>query len=432
MRAHLLVVDDDHDISEPLVHYLSQFGGYHVSIAHSGAEAIITLNTARKSPHGPIDIVLLDMRMPDITGLDVLAWIRQQADLRYTRVLMLTATIGHEEKIKALSAGADDYITKPYQYQEVLARVRTNLRSRELEKQLQWQTRQLAALNQVTRTVAGYLDIQRVLTSALDGVMRIFNVELAAVFTLVNEQLTCWSLRPDEGVVGTDDLATIPAGEGMIGRACAERTVLYFNEEDDYQPLFLLDSDAPAGFQARSMMAAGLALRSRTIGTLVGWNKSFGEFNEFDADLFKSLANGISQAIENAWLVDRLERRQHDLLNSRNRLQAVTDGILQPIYTVDVNWELIAVNKSQADQHETDTGAGWLAKPAMRAFYQLGTPPVSIVRWRKRWRGTQPASWKVRWLGPDHLPEEWAVSAYPLPTTESGAGSGRRRLARSH
>ena len=418
MRAHILVVDDDHDIAEPLVNYLSQFGGYHVSVAHSGAEAIIALNTARKSPHGPIDIVLLDMRMPDISGLDVLAWIRQQADLRYTRVLMLTATIGHEEKIKALSAGADDYITKPYQYQELLARVRTNLRSRELEKQLQWQSRQLAALNQVTRTVAGYLDIQRVLASALDGVKRIFNVELAAVFTLANEQLTCWSLRPDDGAVSTADFLAIPAGEGMIGRACAERTVLYFNEEDDYQPLFMLDSDAPAGFQARSMMAAGLALRSRTIGTLVGWNKDFGEFNEFDADLFKSLANGISQAIENAWLVDRLERRQHDLLNSRNRLQAVTDGILQPIYTVDAHWELIAVNKNQADKLET-TPAELVGKTCYEAFHERDAPcehcQVAETLARK-----QAASWSTRWLGQDHLPEEWAVSAYPLPTTESG------------
>ena len=138
------------------------------------------MSKAHNTPAGQVDIVLLDMRMPDITGLDVLAWIRKQPDLQFTRVLMLTATIGNTEKIRALEAGADDYITKPYQYQELVARVRTNLRSRELEKQLQWQSQQLSTLNRVSRGVAANLNIGTLLLTALEGVQTIFGVEVAA------------------------------------------------------------------------------------------------------------------------------------------------------------------------------------------------------------------------------------------------------------
>ena len=77
------------------------------------------------------------------------------------RVVLLTAAAGSHEKVEALSAGADDYITKPYYPQELLARVKTILRTQQLEKQLQRQSEQLAALNQVGQRVAATLETQR-------------------------------------------------------------------------------------------------------------------------------------------------------------------------------------------------------------------------------------------------------------------------------
>ncbi len=417
-KAHILVVDDDPDLAAPLVAQLSQFGGYVVSEVHGGEEAIELMINAPVSAAGPVDIVLLDLLMPDISGLDVLKWIRARPELDFTRVLMLTATTSKTERIRALSAGADDYITKPYESQELLARVRTNLRSRQLEKQMLWQSQQLSALNRVSRSVAAHLDIQQVLAAALDGVESILNVEVAAVYILNNagDLLTCWSLWSEDGSLTVAQSSPVPAGKGMIGLACVEQAILYFNEGGTHAA-YSARTDAPMGVPIRSMMAGGLVLRPRAIGTLVAWNKRHGKFTDFDADLFNSLANAISRAIENAWLVQRLQVRQQELLARRNRLQAVMDGILQPIYTVDQDWRLVEVNKTRAGQLEMKPSE-LVGKVCYEVFFDREDPCDHCLA-AASLASKQPKNWSVRWLGLDHLPQEWDVSAYPLPKTKN-------------
>ena len=416
--AHILVVDDDPDIAEPLLDYLSHFGGYVTSVAYSGQEAIDILSKAHNTPAGQVDIVLLDMRMPDITGLDVLAWIRKQPDLQFTRVLMLTATIGNTEKIRALEAGADDYITKPYQYQELVARVRTNLRSRELEKQLQWQSHQLSTLNRVSRAVAANLNIGTLLLTALEGVQSIFGVALAAVYLLNNPRdlLTCFSLQSDDDALSIDHMSPVPAGTGMIGLASEQRTVFYVNENETHGA-FMPSTDAPLDYEIKSMIVGGLFAQSRSLGTLVAWNKKRGSFTDFEADLFRSLANSISRALENAMLFQRLQARQQELIARRNRLQAVIDGILQPIYTVDAAWHLRAVNQNRADELQVQPAAV-VGQICYQVFFGR-EKPCEHCRVRKVLKRQRPQSWSVRWLGEDHLPREWNVSAYSLPKTKT-------------
>ena len=126
--AHILVVDDEPEIAESLADFLTKKENYRISLASDGQEAVRFLQ--KTVGNGTeIDLVLLDMRMPVMSGLDVLAWIRSHPDLRFTRVVLLTAAAGSNEKVEALSAGADDYITKPYYPQELLARVKTILRT---------------------------------------------------------------------------------------------------------------------------------------------------------------------------------------------------------------------------------------------------------------------------------------------------------------
>jgi DNA-binding response OmpR family regulator len=167
--ARILVVDDEIEIADSLAEFLRRKEGFRVEIVHDGHQAITYLE---KSIGGAleIDLVLLDMRMPGLSGLDVLDWIRQHPDLRYTRVVLLTAAASNDEKVQALSAGADDYITKPYYMQELLARVKTILRTQQLEKQLHRQSRQLAALNRIGQAVAATLETSQVYQTAIRGV----------------------------------------------------------------------------------------------------------------------------------------------------------------------------------------------------------------------------------------------------------------------
>jgi DNA-binding response OmpR family regulator len=117
-RSRILVVDDDRDI-RGLVRELLSRAGYDVSEAESGKAGL------RQFYAAPPDLVLLDVSMPELDGWQTLERIR---DLSEVPVMMLTARAGELEKVRGLKGGADDYVTKPFGRQELLARVEALLR----------------------------------------------------------------------------------------------------------------------------------------------------------------------------------------------------------------------------------------------------------------------------------------------------------------
>ena len=114
----VLVVDDDGDVRALVVELLTR-SGYDVSEAPNGREALKLLYEQRP------DLVLLDISMPELDGWATLERIRELSDVP---VLMLSALGAELEKVRALRAGADDYVTKPFGRQELLARVESVLR----------------------------------------------------------------------------------------------------------------------------------------------------------------------------------------------------------------------------------------------------------------------------------------------------------------
>jgi len=420
VAAHVLVVDDEPELAESLSDYLERKEGYKISIAQNGEEAMAILRHATETPGEQIDLVMLDMRMPRMSGLDVLSWIRSHPDLHYTRVIMLTATASTKDKLEAFSTGADDYITKPYYPQELLARVKTILRSRQLEKQLQNQSRQLAALNRVGHLITSKLDTRQVYAAATDGIDAVLNVSAAAVYMQdsTKTRLQCKYLLHEGQPTPHHQLPTIPIDGGLIGLAYASQAVLYFNDPDD-DALFHPEHDSPPGVTVHSMMAVGLVVRKVSVGALIAINKRQGQFTDIDVDLFASLASSISRAIENAFLFQRLNQRQKELLDSRNTLQAVIDGILHPIYTVGPDWRLVAVNQTQAEIHQ-DSLLHLVGQRCHEVFFQRDKPCEHCQAGRTVLQ-KKAERWTVRWQGADLLPQEWEVTAYPIPSQEAQA-----------
>lgn len=114
----ILMVDDDEHICELIALYLER-DGFAVDICHNGNDALNKLNANN------YDAVLLDVMMPGIDGLEVLVELRKFSDVP---VIMLSARGEPMDKIHGLDRGADDYITKPFEPQELLARLRAVLR----------------------------------------------------------------------------------------------------------------------------------------------------------------------------------------------------------------------------------------------------------------------------------------------------------------
>src|SRR5437773_3272230 len=99
-----------------------QMARYDVRVAHDGQEAIEMVTA------DPPDVVLLDVQMPRMNGFDVCKKIKSDVFLRHIPVLMLTAQGTTRNKVAGLECGADDYVTKPFDMDELLARIRTLLR----------------------------------------------------------------------------------------------------------------------------------------------------------------------------------------------------------------------------------------------------------------------------------------------------------------
>jgi DNA-binding response OmpR family regulator len=117
--AHLLLVEDDELLRDGLCAQLTH-AGHQVSAATDGAQAQRWLESHR------FDAVVLDLGLPVVDGITVLRWIRQR--LAALPVLVLTARDGVDDRVQGLNAGADDYLTKPFSMDELLARLAAMLR----------------------------------------------------------------------------------------------------------------------------------------------------------------------------------------------------------------------------------------------------------------------------------------------------------------
>ncbi|MDR0347396.1 MAG: response regulator transcription factor [Coriobacteriales bacterium] len=118
--ARILIVEDDIDISNMLSALLAK-NGHEPHVAYSGSEALLLLKAER------FDLILLDLMLPGRGGLEVLSEVRVWGE--ETPVIMLTAVTDKESVVTLLTAGANDYLTKPFDNAELMARVRVQLRS---------------------------------------------------------------------------------------------------------------------------------------------------------------------------------------------------------------------------------------------------------------------------------------------------------------
>ena len=125
MKARVLIVDDDRNIVELIALYLEK-EGYHTKKAYDGTEAIKLFHSYE--PH----LILLDIMLPEIDGYDVCKEIRKTSNLP---IIMLTAKGEIFDKVLGLELGADDYIVKPFDTKELVARVRAVLRRSQLREE---------------------------------------------------------------------------------------------------------------------------------------------------------------------------------------------------------------------------------------------------------------------------------------------------------
>jgi diguanylate cyclase (GGDEF)-like protein len=196
----VLVIEDDPDVAT-LISQLLGDEGFHVRVASSGEEGLAVFDPS------VVDLVVLDAMLPGISGLELCQAIKEQHPSPYVPLLMLTARSALQDRVRGLEAGADDYLTKPFDIAELLAHVRAMLRIRRAEVKLWHHTQELEALNAVATAVSSSLDMDQILAVALEHMVGTATATAGAVW-LRDEEGTAFLLAASTGLIA-DQLATV-------------------------------------------------------------------------------------------------------------------------------------------------------------------------------------------------------------------------------
>jgi len=291
--ARILVVDDT-PRNVKLLQDLLTIKGYEVITAASGPEALAKVEAERP------DLVLLDVVMPEMSGYEVCRKIRDQPATAILPVVMVTALDPTQERVKGLEAGADDFLMKPINQAELLARVRSLLRIKELYDTVQAQAAQLAEWN---RTLEQRVEEQVAQLERLSRLKRFFSPQLAELIVAGGAQDPLRTHRRDVTVVFLDlrgftafaetaepeevmgvlreyhgELGQlILAHEGTLERFAGDGMMIFFNDP------------VPVENPAERAVRMAVAMRERAAGLTAKWKKQ-----GYELDLGIGIAQGYA------------------------------------------------------------------------------------------------------------------------------------------
>src|SRR5690606_20646693 len=157
-RPQRILVVDDHPDNVEIIEARLSSRGYKIESATNGEEAVALVH--QDPPH----LILLDVMMPVMDGFEVSRRIKRDSTLPFIPIILVTARGETEDKVEGLDAGADDYLTKPINFPELEARVRSMLRIKKLQDELDGKNRELEQANQQLRQL-----------SITDGLTGLFN-----------------------------------------------------------------------------------------------------------------------------------------------------------------------------------------------------------------------------------------------------------------
>jgi class 3 adenylate cyclase len=291
--AKILVVDDTPKNVKLLADLLT-VKGYAVVTAASGAEALKQVEAEKP------DLVLLDVVMPEMSGYEVCRKIRENPETGILPVVMVTALDPSEERIKGLDAGADDFLTKPINQPELLARVRSLLRIKQLYDTIQTQAAQLADWNNnLERRVeeqVGQLErlgrlkrffspqlVELIVAGGADDPLKTHRSEITVVFLDLRGFTSFAETVEPEEVMGVlreyhaEMGKLILEHEGTLERFTGDGMMIFFNDP------------VPVANAAERAIRMALAMRDRVAELAVTWRK-----RGYDLDLGVGIAQGYA------------------------------------------------------------------------------------------------------------------------------------------
>lgn len=368
----ILVVDDESGPREILGKLLTE-QGYNLAFATSGEEALV--KAAELTP----DLILLDVMMPDIDGFTVCQRLRSDPLLAEIPVIMITGLNDRTSLLQGIEAGADDFISKPFDPVELEARVRVITRlnryrrlhlerayRQQAEEELHRRDHELTLLNRVIVTVASTLHVQDVLYVACESLAHAFDLPQATAILLDEQQVQFaarveyqatplysgqTSLDKDQTPGQGDALNEIISAVGFLPKYLLEyRSPLVVVVDDKTDPRLAQIHDLMHESGIGSLLIVPLLTGDQVAGIIELKATERHYFDVQDVTLAQSVATAVGQAVENAQLYQTVQHQANileetvtqlnrELQTERDRTRSILKALSEAVVATGLNRE---------------------------------------------------------------------------------------------
>ncbi len=340
-QNRVLLIDDSED-NLFLLSQLLEREGYIVTTASDGMSGLEQIRI------NPPDLILSDVMMPGLNGYQLTQRIKNDSSLGYVPVILITARNDSNDKVRAIEAGADDFLVKPIQRLELIARARSLVRLKKstdalmraaeenarLYVEAETRAAELSTLNETALAVGAQLTLVELLNLVARKSCELIKAQSAVIY-LCNEEMGYLTVRAEYNTSKSFLGRTITYGEGVAGLVAITSKSMRLNNYSDW-------SGKALAFQNDTEITAVLGVPLVTGGRVVGVLDIMDDmhhrvFNDDDVRLLNLLAPQAAIAISNALLYD-------DVWRERDRVEAVLNSVKDGILMLDRNYNVVLSN----------------------------------------------------------------------------------------
>ncbi len=348
----VLLIDDNED-NLALLRDLLEREGYTVAMASDGLSGLDQVRLLHP------DLILSDVMMPGLNGFQLTQRIRGDHNLGFIPIVLITARNDPNDKIRALEAGADDFLVKPIQKLELIARARSLMRLKKSTDALmraadenarlyvEAETRaiELSTLNDAALAVGAQLTLTELLNLIASKSCEVVKAESAAIY-LCNEEAGSLTVRAEYNTRTSFIGRTITYGEGVAGLVAITGKPMRINNYSEWSGragAYLEDNDITA------VLGVPLMTGGRVVGVMdVMDDMRRRVFTDSDVRLLNLLAPQAAIAVSNALLYD-------DVRRERDRIQAVLHSVKDGILMLDRGYNVVLANSRFTELMKLET-----------------------------------------------------------------------------
>ena len=319
--GRILVVEDNRDTSA-LLRDLLEAEGYEVTSVLTGEAAFEALDATPD-----VDLLVLDLMLPGMSGYEVIERLRSRAELADIPVLVLSALASVSARVRGLRDGADDYMTKPFLPEELVARTRTLVTRRLLSRR----TGEMEALAHIAQAALTAVTLDVLLQRVVEVAVEVFSADAATILLIdeAHHQLrTCAAV----GLSGDISARTVPLGVGVASIALTSQSPVLILDGASQDPRTANEPVRREGF--RSLMVAPLIVAGVPLGVLEVARRSR-RLDPRQERLMRIVADRVAVAIQHA----RLESEARDLADVVRR---IGEGVI----VVDGDDQIVFANRA--------------------------------------------------------------------------------------